>query len=299
MPARRSRTEHWRDSLAQLAERGGSLEVSLAGPEGDDYDYNHSVRKNLIWRVRVFSVSDREIVVEEPVVLRQRIAIEPGVDLVGVIAIGPNRWMFRTRNLGLTTGRLPGGYETGALRLAMPADVERCQRRSFYRVSTVGLRLPEIECSPLLDPESAFAAETANRALITDQLSEDVIARIEPAPNQSVLVPEIGPSFSAVLVNIGGGGVGMLVEPDAAAGLERHRVFWLMINLTPHIPAPLGVCARIAHTHLDVSHRTYAGMSFEFGHHRAHEKFVVDQICRYAAEVQREQLQHRIEKDAG
>ncbi|TVQ59988.1 MAG: hypothetical protein EA379_09340 [Phycisphaerales bacterium] len=299
MPARRSRTEHWRDSLAQLAERGGALEVSLAGPEGEDYDYNHSVRKNLIWRVRVLSVNDHEIVVEEPVVMRQRIALAPGIELIGVIAIGPNRWMFRTRNLGPTSGRLAGGLETGALRLIMPSEVERCQRRSFYRVSTMGLHLPIIECSALLDPESAFAAEAANQALITDQLTDDVIARIEPAPEHSVLVPEIGPSFEASMVNLGGGGVGLLVEPDQAHGLESHRLFWLMINLTPHIPSPLGVSARLVHTHLDVSHRTYAGMSFEFGRHRAHEKFVVEQICRYVAEVQREQLRSRYDRDAG
>lgn len=298
MPARRSRTEQWRETLSQIAERGGAIEIALATPEGEsnDYDADHSARKNLIWRVRVLALTSGEIIVEEPVVLRQRIHVAPGVELIGVIAVGPNRWMFRTTNLGQTTAPLGGGIQTGALRLAMPTLVERCQRRAFYRVSTVDMNLPAVVCAPLLDPSSAVAAETAIRAAV-DDMSPGVIARI--APESPIMNPEIGPSFHATLVNIGGGGVGLLVEQQDASGLDRHRNFWLRIDLTPHMTTPLGVCTRLAHTHIDVSKRTYAGMSFEFGHNAAYEKFVIEQVCRYVAEVQREQLRRRGGRDVG
>lgn len=293
VPARRSRTEQWRETLSQIAERGGAIEISLAAPEeGEtrDYDEAHSARKNLIWRVRVLSLNNSEIVVEEPVVLRQRIHVAPGVELIGIIAVGPNRWMFRTTNIGQTTAPLGGGLQTGALRLAMPTLVERCQRRAFYRVEMADMNLPGVVCAPLLDPSSAVAAETAIRAAI-DEPASGVVARI--SPDSPIMNPEIGPSFQSTLVNIGGGGVGLLIDQNDAPGLDRHRNFWLRIDLTPHISTPLGVCGRLAHTHIDVSKRTYAGMSFEFGHNSAYEKFVIEQVCRYVAEVQREQLRRR------
>lgn len=317
MPARRSRTEHWRESLQQLQERNGAIEISLPGPagedalrqpeqssmagqndaapDGSDSDAADGLTKNLIWRVRVLQLFEDVLIVETPTVMRQRIDLEPGIALVGVISIGPNRWMFETVNLGATTVRLAGGREAHAIRLRMPDKVERCQRRSFYRISTVGLSLPRVECFPLLDAESAVPAETANRALILERQSSPALAgRITAAGEaQSFLLPEVGPSFPATLVNVGGGGVGLLVEPHHSGPVNSSKQLWLRITLTPHIPAPLCVTARVVHTHLDTTHRVYAGVSFDFSMNKPHEQFVVSQICRYVAELQREQLRRQ------
>ncbi len=316
MAARRSRTEHWRESLQQLQERNGAIEISLPGdqerftnppiegvpesegPGGADEGAQSSITtKNLIWRVRILQLSDDAIFVEQPMVLRQRIDLAPGVDLVGVIAVGPNRWMFRTRNLGPASVRAAGSRELPALRLAMPHGVERCQRRSFYRIATVGLLLPRVECYPLLDPHTVAAAESANRAEILDRAAgaSPVAGRITPAgqaPSPFTL-PEVGPGFNARLVNVGGGGAGLLVEPLDASTFDRHKLFWLRVNLTPQLPAPLGVTARVVHTHLDTAQRTYAGMSFDFSFNRSHEQFVVNQLCKYVADVQRDQLRRQ------
>lgn len=320
MPARRSRTDHWRDTLQQLHERNGSLELSLPGAQdrfpnpplpGEESDIpangdaagegrrGERAAKNLIWRVRVLQLTDDSIYVEQPVVLRQRIDLEPGIELVGVIVSGPNRWMFSTRNLGLELVRMAGGKELHAIRLQMPSSVERCQRRNFYRISTVGLLLPRAEVYPLLDPNTVAAAEAANRAEINDKLAgaggATIAGRITPAGASAsqFALPEVGPGFGALLVNLGGGGAGLLVEPLDGSNFDRHRLFWLRVHLAPHIPAPLGVTARAVHTHLDASQRTYVGMSFDFGFNRSHEQFVVNQLCRYVAEVQREQLRRQ------
>ncbi len=61
--------------------------------------------------------------------------------------------------------------------------------------------------SPLLEPSTVIAAETANRHRILD--------RKPGTPDD--LLPEVGPAFSAKLMNIGGGGVGLLVTRDEAA----------------------------------------------------------------------------------
>ncbi len=310
MPARRSRTEHWRESLQSLVERNGAIEIALRGPEnpllqpepaggteGAEGEADDAVSKNLIWRVRVLQILGDTIVVETPMVLRQRIDLDPGVELVGVIAIGPNRWMFETRNLGPAQVRLAGGREAQGLRLEMPERVERCQRRSFYRISTVGLNLPRVECFPLLDPATAVAAQAANRAMILErEAGSDVpIAGRITAPGEAVsfLLPEVGPSFPSTLVNIGGGGVGLVVEGEHSGSINSSKVLWLRVHLTPQVPLPLCVTARVVHTHLDSMQRVYAGVSFDFSLDKAHEQFVVSQICRYVADLQRDQLRRQ------
>ncbi len=303
MPARRSRTENWRESLLQLQERNGALEISVGGPDAEAAD-DPSVRKNLVWRVRILQIRENEILVEQPVVLRKHIAIDPGVELVGVIAIGPNRWMFKTKNLGLAMFPLNGSHDVPALRLEAPTTVERCQRRNFYRVPTVGLVLPPCECFPLLDPASVVPAQAANRAEILErQNAADaaghapaVVARIGPGARpggDAMLVPEVGPPFPATLVNLGGGGVGLLIEPEHATSINRYKLFWTRIDLGEELGAPLCAVAKLAHLHLDTSKRTYAGMAFDFSADPRHEQFVVSQILRYVAHLQRDQLRRQ------
>jgi c-di-GMP-binding flagellar brake protein YcgR len=171
----------------------------------------------------------------------------------------------------------------------MPDRVERCQRRNFYRVSTVGLTLPRVECYTLLDPLSAVDAEIANRLEIERLIDTPIAGRIGETTDEP-RTPVVGPLFDTTLVNIGGGGVGLIVSPADRASFESHRVFWLRIPLEPHVPAPLSVTARLRHTHIDSSQRLYAGLQFDFSANPPHEKFVVDQVCRYVAQVQREQL---------
>ncbi len=287
MPATRSRTEHWRRSLQQLHERGGSLEISVArpgeavpGPDADGVD--------LIFRCRVLGVSDEEILLQRPVTLGQQVPISNGVELIGVIAIGQNRWMFRTRCLGPAQVDL-GRQRLDVIRIVAPVKVERCQRRSFYRVPTAGLILPGVEVRTLLDQTSAVAAEAAVQTRI-EMLREGQIAGfVGDVP--ALVTPSCGPSFAAKLMNIGGGGAGLLVEHDEAECLDRSRPLWLMIDLAPHVPAPLGVVARAAHTHIDSQRRLYAGLAFDFGHHSAYKKFVTETLCRYVQDVQRTQIE--------
>lgn len=295
MPATRSRTANWHHSLQQLHERNGALEISLpafadAGGDGQGHG------RNLIWRVRIVNLTEEEIIVELPSALGQEIRLQDGVELIAIVAIGQNRWMFKTTVLGSANARLNASHEINAMRLVMPTHVERCQRRQFYRVSTVGLTLPEVECYPLLDPLSVIVAETANRLEIQRLTDGNIAGKITPDAPDPDTRPQIGPLAKSLLVNIGGGGAGLLFEPDNRMLFERHRAFWIRVNLMPHIPAPICISARLRHTHIDSAQRIYAGMAFEFGHSPEHQQFVVDQICRYASLLQREQLKRASQK---
>lgn len=279
MPASRSRTERWRDSLRKVYERDGALEISIPAGAGSP-----SRGADLLWRVRIVGLSDTEIVIEPPCAAGRAISLEPGINLVAVLAVGQNKWMFHTRTL--PSGPAARGPRT--VRLAMPQTVERVQRRNFLRISTAELSLPKVECWPLLDPTSVVAAEVANRALILDLLRGDSPAQSHR--DEPFLLPEVGPKFHGRLMNIGGGGAGLFLDRNDTAAADKARVYWLRVDLTPQIPAPIAMTARLVHTHIDSGQNLYAGMAFEWAFHESHREFVVEQICRYVAALQNGQV---------
>ncbi len=299
MPATRSRTENWHRSLVQIYERGGALEITLpryigkteAGvPTVVDPDSDQSA-KNIIWRVRILDMDKDWIVVDQPMVLEQTFDLKEGIDLVCIIAIGQNRWMFRTTVLSREKIELGGGRSsTMGLKLQMPTTVERCQRRNFYRVSTLGLDLPKVTMYQLLDVQSAIISETACRDEIFSIKDRGLAGKIGPEDATSLQLPEVGPAREARLMNIGGGGVGLILDSTENTGMDTHQAFWLRIDLRPDIGSPLCAVARLRHTHIDSSQRLYAGLSFEFSHNPPYQKFIVDQLCKYVAMMQRHQV---------
>ncbi len=251
-----------------------------------------AVAKNLIWRVRILDLTEDEIVIERPSTLGEAINIEDNVELVGVMAVGQNRWMFHTRKLGNTLKALNRSKSVQAIRIAAPRKVERCQRRSFYRISTAGLILPRVLCWPILDPLTISAAERGVQTRIQMLEEGHVIARIGE-PEDTLVTPEVGPSFWSALVNVGGGGVGLVVEPNEPVAAPDQSLLWLNIDLQPQIPAPIGVAGRVVHVHRDSEQRSYIGVAFEFSPASSHKRFIVDRICKYVTEVQREQLRRQ------
>ena len=270
MPANRSRTERWRDCLHQICERGGGLEFAVDQGESPD-------RKDLVWRVHVYRVENDTILVEHPGSMGQSFPVPAGTPLVGIMAVGQNRWMFRTAVRAVETVPTRHGPRK-ALRITAPQTVERCARRNAERTSTLGLNLPMVDCWPLLDIRSAAPFEIANRVQITDLLAQGAHARPTDEP---AAMPEIGPRFEARLANIGGGGVGLIVPSQDHATLDSVHPYFMRIDLGPTVPTPLLLTARVAHTHIDSLQNTYAGMAFEFAHNPEHKPFVVGQIARY------------------
>ncbi|MFT5422458.1 MAG: hypothetical protein ACI89L_000215 [Phycisphaerales bacterium] len=275
MPANRSRTDRWRSCLWKIYERGGGLEFTV-----DDGQPLDSTQRgtNLVWRVRVLDLTDDEIVVELPGTMGKSFEISEGTRLIGIMAVGQNKWMFHTTVLGPASRPSRNG-EIGAIRLAMPTTVERCQRRSFDRISTTSITLPGVECWPLLDPRTAAPCEMANRVLILDLLDRDLTGQVGGLCSDEM--PEVGPGFEAELANVGGGGIGLQISRENAGSLDSCRTFWCRIDLTPVIPAPIVLTAKLAHTHMDSQQNVYAGFAFDFGLNPSHKGFVIGQIERY------------------
>jgi len=291
VPANRSRTLQWRRCLDQIHQRNGAIEIAVARAFDEGEDGRH-----LVWRVRVLELTDAEIIVEQPSTLGRVIPLNQGVALVGILAVGQNRWMFNTTNLGLTDFRLNPYKTVPAVRLLMPDSVMRCQRRNYYRVETVALSLPQVEIWPLYDPKSVVLAERSNEL----QFEQDQQGNTgEEASNalklsEEEIMPEVGPRLAATLLNIGGGGVGLHVAPEHGQAIFRHKLFWLRFSLPPELATPICATAKLIHTHRESDQNIYAGLAFDFTFNAGHQRFVVDQICRYIAVQQRIQLQRQL-----
>jgi c-di-GMP-binding flagellar brake protein YcgR len=296
VPANRSRTQEWRRCLKQVHERKGALEIAIAGRDGSDAG---PPAPQLVWRVRILSLNENEIVVEQPTALGQAMRIDAGIELVVVLSIGQNRWMFTTRHLGATTLGMSERKPVTAMRLAMPESVQRCQRRNYYRIETASLNLPQVEIWPLLDPKSVLVAERACAIQAEMASGGAAVGSCDHALDEDMVMPEVGPKFTATLVNLGGGGVGLRVSERDSQTLLRHKLFWIRIVLPSATPLSTPICAtiKLAHTHMESTHDTYAGMAFDFSFNPAHQRFVVDQICRYITLQQRAQNTQRLSED--
>lgn len=275
MPANRSRTDRWRQSLHNIYERGGGLEFAIKHDQDDGI-------KDLVWRVRILGINDQEILIEQPGAMGQSFRVDDGVELVGVMSVGQNRWMFSTRVLGKAMNETRSGTFP-ALRIEMPTTVERIMRRQSDRTSIANLELPRVECWKLLDPLSAVPIEVANRVQIQELVRDHQTAS---ASDDQMALPIVGPKFEASLANLGGGGVGLVVPRDHRSGIDSGKVFWLRMDLRPTIPAPIVLTAKLAHTHIDSQQNTYAGMAFDFGINNQHKDFVLRQISRYIGSLQ-------------
>ncbi len=264
--------------MQQVFERGGTLEISIArndAPTGSQGALEVAGSADLVWRLKIVSLEEESVLVETPVALGQTFHIDDGIALIGAITIGQNRWKFTSRKI---CDERPAGARGECMRLQLPDHVERCLRR-FVRVETAQLNLSSVRMWPLLDPRTIVAAETANDAAFHAFVAADP-STSTPLATLEAPMPTVGPEFPATLMNVGGGGVGLRVEPNDSAVLGRHRIFWIEIPLGRDHPVPLVATGKVVHTHLDSSQRTYIGVSFDFTFHMSHQQVVVEQIHR-------------------
>jgi hypothetical protein len=248
-----------------------------------DRDGDRQPGPDLVWRVRMLGLDNSTITVEQPSAAGQVIPIQPGVRLVASMSIGQNRWMFHTRAM---SSERAGSGRPAMLKLEMPTTVERCQRRNFCRISTAELFLPQVECWPLLDPASAIGAEVANRAQIMERLQNPSFEASVEGGGEPLMLPDVGPKFQGHLMNLGGGGAGLMIDRSDAGALDRSRFFWLRVDLRPHVPFPLAVTGRAVHTHIDSTQNFYVGIAFDWSFNAGHRDFVVEQITSYLESIQ-------------
>jgi hypothetical protein len=281
--------------LEQIHQRNGSIEIAIdTGPEGTS-EGEHRVGSggDLVFRARLVGLSKKELCIEPPTALGEAIEFESGLRMVGIIAIGQNRWTFRTTCMG-DVSVANGAWRGRALRLDMPDEVCRCQRRRDYRLDAAGLALPEVTVWPLLDPRSVILSERVNEAAFIRE--RDAISHDHDASTLATLLhedpplPEVGPSLPGTLMNLGGGGIGVIIDSEHSGALHGSPIFWSRFNLAPHVQTPVCATMKLVHTHIRSDKRVYGGFTFDFTSNASHKRFVVQQIVRALAGQQKRQL---------
>jgi c-di-GMP-binding flagellar brake protein YcgR len=282
LPAARSRTENWRHLLETVAERGGALEVSVDRGQSSAGE----AAPDIVWRVRLLRINDGDLLLECPSAAGGSISLRPETPLLVAVSVGQNRWMFHSKVLGgWRGGEGPARRET--LAIALPERVERCARRQFFRISTGEMRLAPVRCWPLLEPMSAVEPERFNRDRHAPLGTPSLRAAF--ASDQTDPMPKVGPEFHARLLNMSGGGLGLLLPPGDNP-FNHGRYFWIALDLRPDVAAPIYLTAKLAHTHLDSHQQVYVGLAFDFTFNPEHQRFITEVMSRYV-----EQLQQRVE----
>lgn len=276
MPASRSRNTDWHKSLQQVLERRGALELAVARPESASED-----GVDIIWRSQLIALHEASVEVESPQALGRTVQLKEGVKLVAAFVIGQNRFSFHT---SILSGPATTAH-TLSLFLALPESIERCHRHND-RFDLQGLQLPQATMWPLLEPRSVGVAERANELAFESHTRGETVS----ASGGEALLPNMGPSISGTLMNVGGGGVGIRIASNEAGPLSRQRIFWLRIALGKDNPVPLVVTGKLVHTHIDSMHNTYAGMAFDFSFNPEHQKTVAAQIAMYVQRAQAKQI---------
>ena len=287
MPAQRARTAGWRQCLQQICDRRGSIELAVRPPGQTQCD---APRGDLLFRARLVAVDHSTIRVETPVSLGHAVEFAEGLELVAIMAIGQNRWMFHTHCIGADTSTSPGGLP--GLKLAAPQSVERCQRRRDYRIDTADLQLPNVRLWPLLEPSSVIAAERLTAVDFQREIDGTNGEALDLEIDDD-LMPTLGPEYSGRIVNLGGGGLGLAVGVEDAGVIGRHAMWWMRFELPPSVQTPIRAAARVAHRHMRSDRSLYCGMCFDFSVNPSHRHVVARQIMRAIAGLQQRQMAYR------
>jgi hypothetical protein len=165
-----------------------------------------------------------------------KVNLEPGTRLIGVMAVGQNRWMFHTEVKSTADSPDPQ-----ASRVAWSS---RCPIASSGApdVGSSGSRpsnsnWPNARCWPLIDPASAVAAEVASRTHVlelidigqdVDEGGDEVLDRAAGRPGSMS-----ASGFRATVQNIGGGGLGLKVPREDRSAVESSKLYWTRLDLRP------------------------------------------------------------------
>ncbi len=285
MPAHRSRTENWRQCLEQIGERAGAIELA-ARPAATTPGTPVEPRADIVWRVKLLEVGQKELLVSSPGAAGRRVELASELALMASYVIGQNRWAFATTVLG--TRPAPARSMDGiGIALSLPTAVNRCPRRSSDRVSTSNFNLPEVDCWPVLNPDTIAAAESANRAMLTRMWTRpDVPAGSACEASMEHEMPEVGPRVNARLVNISGGGVGLSMTPESYSAIDRSAFTFVRLRLSPHVPAPLCMTVRRAHAKLESDGMMHVGCALDFTWSPESQRFIAELFARYMTCVQ-------------
>lgn len=212
------------------------------------------------FKTRIFEVGqDGSFLVEMPTLPGAGEHLRQGVAVEVLVVEESQRLIGRCDLVGVSLHELSGGRRTRAMRVTAATEVRSAQRRKFFRVPAGGIDSGPVSLFPVRDGVCGKPSEV----------------------------------IKGVLVNIGGGGIGLLFDnaPRLVATLRATTRFAARIPLPDDDP-PLAIDAHVVHMQPQQSKTVYLGLEFDFSE-AGFQRSVEDRIQRVSATLQRAQLRRQ------
>jgi hypothetical protein len=267
----------WFDLIKQTERRNGVVELRHDSGKVDAVEKFH--------KVRLLKIDHGRWIVERPTITAGAPGFHHGDHIFGILGPGAKRWGFTSRVLASGVFQLNAEHRIPILRLAAPTHIHSAQRRAYFRVSTVGAGVGDVQVYPLMDLDSVMDVENTIMQLHRDGGVDGMISGALPRPN-------IGPGHKAEMFDISGNGVSLLVNNSLRDAMQGHDLYWLTFTL-PQTAGQIGVVARRIRLSKDADGSPVAAFHFQYKHDPAYGRFAADLICRFAADEQRRQLQRQ------
>lgn len=270
----------WFALVKELASRNGTFTIH---PEAGDED-NHELAA-LEYKVRLLHITDGQWIVERPFAKSGELGFPDGRSVYGIVQTDSHRFGFRTRVASAELFQLNDDRRVPALRLAAPRDVQVVQRRAYYRVPLAAASLPAVTAWPIRDLSTVREAEYANERLHRLDGSDD-------APDPASARPDVGQPISARLFDLSGNGMALITDMANRPMFSEVNRLWVEFHL-PGVDLPIAVVCQVIRVSEFAKRELFVGVRFSFEYYKAHEIFVTDHVCRYAAQQQRLKLQRQ------
>lgn len=273
-------SQPWEQCLVALNERDGAVEITGLSGQRDTSakavsnasDKSTTQHVAPSFRVRLLAWRPAGIVVDQPTNAEEAHYFQQGSVVRILVVDGPARWELITTVASRVKFRLNEHSVVAAIVLARPHEVNSVQRREFFRVSTAAAKMPPVQLIPEF-----------KKPMLT-QATDVVTAEAQFIGPQ----PQLSP-FTGILVNVGGGGMGVEATDDFAFTFSLCNRYRCVLNL-PSMDKPLKVDCTLVHLEEQVEGMHYLGLRFETTSTGARRR-VEDQICHFTSWLQRQQLQ--------
>ena len=251
----------WRDTLHNLQQRNAAVEVScVTAQENDD-------QLTPIYRLRLLAFNNEAGVMT----LQMPSGTEAFRNLVKeqivkVLAIdSAQRWELTSVIAETVNFNLNEQQSVPAIILSPPMEVNSAQRRDCFRVS-----LNTTETHP----------DRAVGPVMFSRYSPDALEQPKDASEL----------FEGRIRNLGGGGMGVVVEASRSRKINVQDLYLSQIKLPTH-DVSLRIPVRVVHVEpLDDSRHVYLGLRFEYENQTSCGRCEAV-IGRFCAEIQRYQIQ--------
>ncbi len=213
-------------------------------------------------KVRFLDMTDSEIWVDHPTVAGRRVTIPEDIVVRLFFCLQDDYFSFVARTLGRTSWCSQSAVQIAALRLEKPAEIERNQRRSCYRLS-------------MLQHPSA-------------------LVRLRLMPDKPGDKPE---SIEVAIRNLSETGCGLLAAPEVAARLRVGQLCRAAIQL-PGQDEIFEISSKLCWIHKNQKgEQAMLGMAWQWDGYASEIRILQSRLARFIMSEQLEALRHRREEE--